>query len=319
MNARWLRLIFVAAAIGLSVAWLIWTIGGFTLADAEGYRMAADRLRSGQPLYPPVPDPNAAFVYRYAPWFAIAWVPIAALPVPLGNGLWAASLLAASVLAVLPLALRRSLGSSLLALLGCTVLLWTSARGNVHPLMMVGLVHGVHRRSGPIWVALAASLKAVPIAFVLVYLARRQWWRAAFAVALTALLVAPMPLLGWKLESPSVGASVSLWYLVSPTLWLTVAGASLIVALLIAWRAPRLAPLASSAVAILALPRLLLYDLTYLLVGASTPAPEVPPAAGASGKVSAADSGGAARPGSGAAPSDLRGGSPGVGSASRPA
>ena len=107
MNTRWLRLLFVAAAIGLSVAWLIWTIGGFTLADAEGYRMAADRLRSGQPLYPPVPDPDAASVYRYAPWFAVAWIPIAALPVPLGNGLWVATLLAASVLAVLPLALRR--------------------------------------------------------------------------------------------------------------------------------------------------------------------------------------------------------------------
>ena len=319
MSNRWLRLLLVAAAIGLSIAWLIWTIGGFTLADAEGYRLAADRLRFGQSLYPPVLDPDAASVYRYAPWFAAAWVPIAVLPLPLGNGLWAAALLAASVIAVAPLAQRKTLGSSLLALLACTVLIWTSARGNVHPLMMVALVHGMPRRSGPIWVALAASLKAVPIVFVLVYLARRQWSRAVVTLALTALLVAPMPLLGWRLESPNVGASISLWSLGSPALWLAVAGAALVVALAVGWRVPRLAPLASSVAAILALPRLLLYDLTYLLVGASSPGPEPPPTGSGSGRVSGADSGAAARPGSGAVPSDPRGGSRGAGSASRPA
>jgi hypothetical protein len=268
---RWLRLLLIGAVVGLSVAWLIWTVNGLSLADAQAYRMAADRLRVGQALYPSVADPGAASVYRYAPWFAAAWIPIAALPTPMGDMLWTSALLAASVVAMLPLARRRTLSASLLAVLGGTMLAWTAARGNVHPLMMVALVHGLHRRSGPIWVALAASLKAVPILFVLVYLARREWSRAALAIVLTAALVAPMPYLGWKLGGANLGASLSLWYLGSPLLWGIAAGIALVLALAVAWRFPHFAGLASAVTVILALPRLLLYDLTYLLVPASQP------------------------------------------------
>jgi hypothetical protein len=282
---RWLRLTLIAIGVGLSIAWMVWTVNGFTLADAEGYRMAADRLREGQALYPAVADPGAASVFRYAPWFAVAWIPVAALPVALGNALWAAALFVASIAAVLPLARQRTPAASLGALLGASVLAWTAARGNVHPLVMVALVHGLNRRSGPIWIALAASLKAVPILFVLVYVARREWSRAAVAIGLTLVLVAPMPFLGWTPDTANVGASLSLWSLASPLVWLLTAAIGLALALIVARSAPGHAALASSAAAILALPRLLLYDLSYLLVPASI-APSERPARAASRQAS---------------------------------
>jgi len=257
---------FVAAVvIGLSIAWLVWTLNGFTLSDAHAYRMAAERLIAGNPLYQATPSQDDAF--RYAPWFAAAWVPIASLPRALGDGLWAVALVAASVAAVIPFARRPGLASRLVAIFGGTMLLWTAARGNVHPLMIAGLVHGIDRRSGPLWIGLAASLKAVPIVFTLVYLARREWWRAALSVAVAIFLVAPMPLLGWDPGRTNPGESLSLWYLASPVVWATAAGLTLGGALLVARRYPRYIGPAAAAAAILALPRLLLYDLTYVLVG----------------------------------------------------
>ena len=260
------RRMLAAVIVGLSIAWLLWAVNGLTLSDAHAYRVAAQRLQAGADLYQPAATQDEAF--RYAPWFAAAWIPLAALPEAIGNALWAVLLVAASVVAVLPLARRRDLLARLLAVLGGTVLLWTSARGNVHPLVMVALVHGLHRRSGPVWVALAASLKAVPLLFVLVYVARREWLRALWTVAIAAALVAPMPFLGWEAETVQPGPSLSLYYQVSPLAWFVVAGVAVVVAFGVALRASRFAAPAAATAAILALPRLLLYDLTYLLVGA---------------------------------------------------
>ncbi len=263
---RPLVMLGMAGAIGLSIAWLIWAVDGFTLSDAAAYRTAAERLLAGQDIYTLPQSQDEAF--RYAPWFAAAWIPITALPRGIGNALWAGLLLLASVAAVVPLARGGTLSARLIALLGGTVLIWTAARGNVHPLVMLALIQGMPRRSGPLWVALAASLKAVPILFVLVYLARREWWRAAATIGLTAVLVAPMPLLGWELGSVKPGESISLYYLASPLAWAAVALLGLVIAVMVAWRRPGWAATAAGLAAILALPRLLLYDLTYLLVGA---------------------------------------------------
>ena len=258
--ARWL---VTATFIGLSIAWVIWSFGGLTLSDADAYRQAADRLLAGEDLYVQAATQDEAF--RYAPWFAVAWALLAALPEEIGDALWGAALLAASVWAVVPLARQPHLAARLLALFGGAMLVWTSARGNVHPLVMVALVHGIDRRSGPVWIALSASLKAVPILFVLVYVARREWWRTAVALGLTALLVAPMPLLGWEPATTDPGESLSLWYLASPVAFGIAAAVALAAAAFAAWRAPRWAALGAGVTAVLALPRLLLYDLTYLL------------------------------------------------------
>ena len=262
------RPLLIAVVVGLSIAWLIWAANGFTLSDSNAYRLAAQRLLSGENIYALPPNQDEAF--RYAPWFAATWIPLAALPRTLGDALWTAMLVLASVLAVLPLARRALLSARLFAILAGTILLWTAARGNVHPLVMLALVKGLDRRSGPLWVALAASLKAVPILFALVYLARREWWRALGTVAIFAVLVAPMPLLGWRIDTVQAGASLSLYDQVSPVAWGIAAAVAVTLALWVAWRRPRYASLAAAIAAIVALPRLLLYDLTYLLVGTSS-------------------------------------------------
>lgn len=277
MISRLWRTLVIATVVGLSIAWLLWTISGFTLADAEAYRAASGRLLAGEELYPAVADPDASDVYRYAPWFALAWTPFAALPAAVGDTLWAAVLILASMVAVLPLARQPDLSARLLALLGGTMLLWAAARGNVHPLLIAILVHGLDRRSGPLWIAVAASLKAVPIVFVLVYVARRQWMRALAAIGITALLVAPMPLLGWEVGRAHAGASLSLYYVASPAVWAVVASVALGVAVAIAVRWPSHAAVAAGLAAVVALPRLLLYDLSYLLVGVPVRQPSAAP------------------------------------------
>jgi hypothetical protein len=283
---------FVAAVIiGLSVAWAIWTVGGLDFSDAAAYRLAADRLLHGQDLYQAAASQDDAF--RYAPWFAAVWIPLDALPALVGNVVWGSLLVVASAFSVLPLARERLLVARLLAVLTGGMLAWTVARGNVHPLVMVALVQGIYRRSGPLWIALAASLKAVPIFFALIYVARREWGRAAAALVLTAVLVAPMPFMGWELGTVQPGDSLSLNSLISPTVWAVVAGIVVAGAILTSVTLPRYAPVAAATAAILALPRLLLYDMTYLIVGTGSPAPNTiavahgryqdPPTAGGNG------------------------------------
>lgn len=53
------------------------------------------------------------------------------------------------------------------------------------------LVWGVERRSGPLWIAIGASLKAVSLLLALVYAGLGEWRRAGLALLLTAVMVAP--------------------------------------------------------------------------------------------------------------------------------
>lgn len=273
---RFAKLLAIATFVGLSAAWVYWAVDGLTLSDADAYRAAANRLLAGEDLY--IVPRTQGDAFRYAPWFALIWIPLAALPEWAANTVWLAALAMASTLAVVPLARAPSVWLRLTALLGGSVLIWTAARGNVHPLVVLALVWGIDRRTGPIWIALTASLKAVPILFALVYVARREWRRAFVAVAVTVLLVAPMPFFGWDFESTEAGPSLSLYYLVSPAGWVIGAGAALLAATVSAmqgWPATRLAA-ATAAIAVL--PRLLLYDATYLLPGL-TPYPTSRPEA----------------------------------------
>ena len=79
---------------------------------------------------------------------------------------------------------------------------------------------GVERRSGPIWIALGASLKAVPLALALVYAGRGEWRKAAVAAGLTALLVAPMLLFDLSGYSTDPGPNQNSLAGVSPFLFI---------------------------------------------------------------------------------------------------
>jgi hypothetical protein len=271
---RWARLIALAICIGFGLAFVIANVPSWELEDAEAYWNAAMRLRAGEPLYVPVADPGAdeTIAYRYAPWLAWLWVPLTFLPKAAVQVGWSAILLAAVVIAVLPmLRLRTAAAICLAALLG-GLMVRTASTGNVHALLIAGLVWGLPRRSGPVWIGMAASLKVVPIAYALVYVGRREWLRAAAAVGVAGLLWAPALLYDLSGYPAEAGDSLSLLSIAGPIPW---AALAIICAGGTVWLARgRYAWAAASVAALAAIPRLQLYDLTYLLVAARR-APEV--------------------------------------------
>lgn len=256
----------LAICVGYGIGNVVWSATAWEIPDIGAYWNAALRLREGSALYPPVADVNASEVYRYAPWFAYAWVPLTYLPRWLVDALWSIALVAASVAVVLPaLALRSRAAFAFTFLIGSFLVLIAS-RGNVQPLMVAALAFGVERRSGPLWIALCASLKATPIVFVVVYLVRGEWMRAGVTLALTAALVLPMALFGIGDYTTDPGASHSL-YAISPALFAAVAAASVLAAAYIGWRYRPWAWLAASVAVVLCLPRYFPYELTFLFVG----------------------------------------------------
>ncbi|MEO7870505.1 MAG: hypothetical protein ABIS42_07845, partial [Candidatus Limnocylindria bacterium] len=257
-------LLAVGVVGGMGTAFLIWAIMGWTLEDAGAYWQAALRLRSGAELYPPLPTVESSDIFRYSPWFAWLTVPLTFLPMNLVAVFWSVLLVAASCVAVWPLVRQRRIAQ---VAFFWPILIAISASGNVHALLIAALVHGVERRSGPLWIALAASLKAVPLVLVLVYLGRRQWVRAAIALLLTAALLAPMLL--YDLSNYPAGAGGAGLLIRSMPLYVTVACLGMAATLLLARTA--YAWLTATTAAALVLPRFFTYDVTFLLIGAARP------------------------------------------------
>lgn len=259
------RLSAVGICVGVGLAFAIANLRSWNLEDAEAYWNAAMRLRHGLDLYVPVmAGADETVAYRYAPWLAWAWVPLTYLPKWLVQVGWSGALIGGSIVVLTPLLRVPSWPALCLAFLLGGLLLRTASTGNVHALMLAGLVWGIRRRSGPLWVGLAASLKIVPILYVLVYAGRREWWSAAISIAVAGVLWAPGLLYNVSAYPVEPGESFSLLSLVGLPLWLTVAGLSSVIAFALA--RGRYAWLSASVAAIAAVPRLALYDLTYLAV-----------------------------------------------------
>jgi hypothetical protein len=261
------RIVALAVIIGIGLFNLLQAATHWTLSDAAAYWNAGLRLREGGTLYPLVKDVDASEVYRYAPWFAWLTVPFTDLPVQLAGAIWSAILLAGSGLALVPLVRMRAWVA---VAFFAPILVGISAVGNVHPLLIASLVWTVERRGGPFWIAVAASLKIFPILFALVYLGRHQWGRAAAAVAITAVLWAPAflyDLRGYATEAGQAASLVSV-----PILWAVVVGAAVGLTLRVA--PGRYGWLAAAVSVVLALPRLFVYDVTYLMVGLESRQPD---------------------------------------------
>lgn len=251
---RFLAVALAAIAGLILLASLIAGQLGTVAGDVNVYWTAAERLRAGQnPFVESIPQ----VAYRYSPWFAMAWVPVTYLPRHAVETAWVGLQLAAVVYLVRPFWRKPAV------LLVGPALLYAAMVGNVHPLMLAGLAYGVPRRSGPLFIALAASLKAVPILYVLWYLGRREWGKAALACALTVLLVAPMLAFDLSAYASAPGHTLSLAGRL-PLAWILVAAATSVGALALA--RTRYGLLASSVAILAALPRLLLYDIGYLAV-----------------------------------------------------
>ncbi len=225
--------------------------------DVRVYWAAGERIRDGEPLYA-ASIPQGA--YRYAPWFAWLWAALTSLPRPLVEAGWVTAQLACVAYLLRPLVDRERWPA--LLILG-PALLYAGIAGNVHPALLAGIAYGLPRRSGPLFVALAASLKAFPLLFVLWYVGRGEWRKVAETVALTALLVAPMLLYDLSHFGSEPGLTISL-YRASPLLWAAVAALACGAALLVA--RTRYGVLAAAVAVMASLPRLLFYDLGYLAV-----------------------------------------------------
>ena len=269
------RLVALALCIGFGLAFVIANVRSWELEDANAYWNAALRLQHGLPLYVAV-DPNAdeAIAYRYAPWLAWLWIPLTALPKGVAQVTWSGLLIVGAAVALLPLARVRSVSAICLLFLLGGLVLRTASTGNVHVLVIASLVWGAHRRSGPLWVGVAASLKLAPLAYVLVYLGRREWRNATLAIGTFVVLTAPILLYSLANYPVDPGESLSLLSIAGPVSWalaaLAAAGAA------VALARGRFAWPAASVAAIAAAPRLDYYDLTYLLVGLPGRLPAAP-------------------------------------------
>lgn len=230
--------------------------------DTDAYWNAALRLRHGDMLYPPLANPDASDTYRYAPWFAIAWIPLTFLPQAVVYVAWTAILLGSTAAGLWILARRRSAAGSILAIVVGSLLIPAAASGNVQPLLLAVLAYGVERRSGPVWIALAASLKAAPILLVAVYLGRGEWRRAAVALLLTLALVAPM--LAFDLSNYPTQTAAAAGPLPE---WLALGLALAAAACAVRFGRTRYGWLSAAVAVVLAIPRWSYYQPSFLLLG----------------------------------------------------
>ena len=263
----------VAAPLAVLIALAAWALLSYALSrepgvDVAAYWNAAERLRLGEPLYAGGAS-NASDLYRYAPWFAYAWVPLTFLPRDAVTAGWVGLMVAAAVLSTLPLLRRGPAGWAAWAIF-TPMQLAGAVFGNVQPLLVLMLLWGIERRSGPIWIAVGASLKAVPILLALVYAGRGEWARAIWSAVLATALVIPTFLFDLSGYSTATGPNQISLAGVSVLLYLPVALAATVAAFLMA--RTRYAWLTASLAMVAALPRLLTYEIGFLLVGVASAA-----------------------------------------------
>ena len=213
-------------ATGLVLGWLVYTLASWFLAwnpaDARAYYLAAERLRDGEPVYAAM-HPDAHEVFRYAPWFAVAFVPLTFLPLDVVTHAWSLAMLACAALAVVPvLRLGGRAAVVVSALLGA-LLAETAMFGNAHPLVVALLSWTIGRSSAPWWLGIATSIKLVPIGFVIPWLRLRPRRDAFLAIGVSVLLFAPMLLFDLSGYVTSPGTGLMSIYAASPALWALVA------------------------------------------------------------------------------------------------
>ena len=211
-------------------------------------------------------------MYRYAPWFAYAWVPLTFIPRDLVVGGWVALMLAAAAASTIPLLWRGPTGWAAFALLA-PFQLESALYGNVQPALVLALLWGIERRSGPIWIAAAASLKGLPLLFAITYAGRGEWRRAGLALLVTAVLVVPTLLVDLSTYPTGTGHAQLSLLEQSPVLFVVVVAGAAVAAFAAA--RSRYAWLASAVAVLAAFPRLLTYEIGFLLVGLAKPASSV--------------------------------------------
>lgn len=261
MRERLARIGALGIIAGMAIANVVWTLQTWPMGDIQIYWEAGERIRAGEPLYPGT-SPYTS--YRYAPWFAWLWAGFTHLPYAPVAVAWQTSLLIACVAVTIPF-LRRGLIGIAFAGLMVPLLFAVSAGGNVQALLVASLLFGLDRRSGPLWVAVAASLRGTPVLFAAVYAARREWRRFWLSLGLTAALLAPMLLYEPETLLTQVAGREPGLLALSPIVWLAVAAGSVLAVAVLASGGSRYTILGAAAAAVLASPKLFGYDLTTFL------------------------------------------------------
>jgi hypothetical protein len=260
---------FIVTALVLG--WLAYTLTSWFLAwnpaDARAYYLAAERLRDGEALYPPM-HPDAHEVFRYAPWFAVAFLPFTLLDMDVATHVWSLLMLGCAVLAVVPVArLGGRAAIALSALLGA-LLAETAMFGNAHPLIVALLSWTIARPSAPWWVGLATSIKLAPIGFVLPWLGMRRIRDVAIAIGVAALLFAPILAFDLSGYVISPGTGLVSPYAASPVLWGLGALLGIVAVVWLSARASPYAYVAAGAAMFLVPPRVSTAYMAFLLPAA---------------------------------------------------
>ncbi|MGZ8562946.1 MAG: glycosyltransferase 87 family protein [Candidatus Limnocylindria bacterium] len=272
MPERIARLIAIAAA-ALGAVLLIGA--GFTphvTPDADAYWHAAQRLREGLPLYAAASGDETQ-IYRYAPWFAYAWVPLTYLGQANAYLVWRGILLLAAAASVWPMLRRATPASLTLAVLMASLLVSNLPAANVTTLMVGALVVALRTRAGAIVIGLAASLKVFPLLLVAGYVAERRWREAAVAAGVASVLW--LHVLAFGLSTyPTIVNGGSFYvggtslYSLTPVVWLGAAAAVLALIVVLAARGSPWTWLVSGAAIPTVVPRVWLPDAAYVLPAA---------------------------------------------------
>ena len=238
--------------------------------DADAYWHAALRIRDGQALYGG-PRGDETEIYRYAPWFAFAWVPLTYLGQDAAYVVWRGILLLSTAVAIWPLVRRPGAASVTLAILLGGLLVTNLPAANVTPLIIGALAAGLRTRLGPVILGLAGSLKLFPLVLVAGYLAERRWVAAAVAIGVAGVLWIHVLAFDLRLYLEIGGPAFYLGGVsllrVSPLLWVPIAVVAAGCLLALAVRGSRWTWLAAAAAIPLAVPRVWLPDAGYVLVG----------------------------------------------------
>ena len=235
--------------------------------DADAYWQAALRLREGEALYLPISAyADEIDIYRYAPWFAYAWVPLTWLPQEVAYTVWRGLLLAGAVAAGVPLVRTRTAAGFVMALLMVGLLASNNQAANVTPLIVGALALALPTRAGPVVVGLAGSLKIFPLLLVAGYVAERRWRDAAVSLGVAAVLWLHVLAFG-AADYPTGWGGVS-FYRLAPVLWPAVAALLLgSLAWLVVRRSPWSWLVAGAAIPVV-VPRVWIPDAAYVVPGA---------------------------------------------------
>lgn len=228
--------------------------------DLDVYRTASlNLLHHGDPYI--YTGTSGVGSFRYAPWFAVLFMPWAVLPRELAMLAWIPLMFVISLIPITDVTRTYGLRGWAFAALMQILFIGNVAAGNIQPVLITALYFGLHTRWGPAIVGIVASLKIAPILFILPWIARREWQKVSIAVGVFVVLLAPAAIF----ERPPVMYEAGMFSLIdiSPVVWIGV----VLVTVAVAYRLgqTRWAWVAAGAAVIAAFPRVLNLDFSFLL------------------------------------------------------